>query len=1377
MSSDIANQLKGSRSDVEKVCKTVEAKFRLLTEESLPLRYEVNVLRHICIALKDNIYQNADLYCDIVGTMLPRVVPYMEKPSLWEAHLTSLRYIHHCLCQERSIEACQKLYNLIRAQPCLLQQDTDHKAYLDIHLTHFNGIHLQLQRQKLPLEATRHLGYALECLGELFDIMRQREMTQSGPLLAQLNESLFGKRSRTFFKTLSFLPSESLSKMFIPLLKLLASSSVAELPTLFSEYLSFTLALVQIDILSPQSNQQLSLQLLRMCKELFRQESNLNYSLQLFYYYIKLIYVRGPSSDFKRAYIDLSQKFQNFFEHKTVSYVKEQWVTDLLVAFQLLQVLIQQNSSKSQNPFQFFWQNFEGDGSPEIYTAHFQLLHICGGLAVNVTRSPLGCSCTNEACKSVRRHCIMAYGLCALDAYINWQPTQEQKTDRSPHKPLLGIVKYTMDVAKTMKCLGPTSVELIKLVRQLIYVADQVSCPEQMSVLLPLLEQLQKLRPLIADQEMSGFLRRLFKASSHCKDLSIASRLQASFLASLTNPVRLRSQICLYYHNQGKEGKEITKCVYEWHESSPLPSPLTPAQKKQLYDTDFFAVLHYLRNPSPAHMQSLIRCRKNDYHLVLLAREMRNDASILNECKEMRSKLKQKGSLSRMEHLCLGHANVGLLLEALEAQKTKVSTKEINENLFEELLLRQNLSQINIKREQRLVQLASESISVFNYFFSQADQEPLGIEETYIDWEALIDDAVSSALGLSSMGYQSEADDAWLLLLRIGRWLEDRFTYLRALNHFLSQNQVNSSLKLKLSDEVEWAEEWLDDLWPQLQNGRFYKRQHTVVMLSFCHLASYYARMDCLSHAQLLLLQVEQLREEFPERLGKSDIVLITLQAVRFRLSYQQGKPKTSKMLTPLRRLDTLLENVRNFCNLSSLDSGSLQLLLSTLVRESTECSSNRLSERLAFSNIVLHLVLQSGLALRSIEVFLAWLWTNLQMENFAKAQSKLRLIEHCLDIKQLTPKESHPEKEAIKDPTIIDLTSNMHLLQLVEPIRKQQQLNTPSLKLLNMQQNTPNPQLNLDRYFTLDMAPSIVRENTQLQCVYFIMGCLHARLHFLQRNSDQLDEFYERANNWIEEKSQMSAALGSMLQVQQLYHLNYLRFRRKHDEAISTAQLGLKMRLQAVDINFGYNFMAQLKTAKIELKPLIQEKSKSKTLRRALIFNLSPEDKHRTQSASAIKDRASKAKQSAKKAPRFRIYEELALRPPSAASNSSGGSGSENTPPSNNVDLNACQPIEISDDEDLLSLPQKKSQAKSRDKTKSKTAATASEVITLDNSLEMVSTPSVALSSRSTRAKTRQPLETPKTAPLSTRRPRRQVTEPPVPDTESISTRTRHRH
>ncbi|XP_016976172.1 protein three rows [Drosophila rhopaloa] len=1386
MSGDIANLLKGSRSDVEKAFKKVEAELQEYTggsrgggDASYTLRYAMSVMRHICLVLRDTSPQNLDLYCDIVGVMLPHVVPYKEKPSLWESHLSSLRYIHHGLCQPSHLKARLKLYNLIRTQPCRLQGEADYKIYLGIHLKHFNSLHLQLHEQN-PLDATTQLCYAMESLGELFEAMMQQNINQTGPLLVELNESLFGKRSRTFFKSLvQFLPSESLIKMFKPLLKLLASSSPSDLATQFPEYLSFTLALVQIDILSPQPNQQLSLQLLRMSKELFRHETNLSYSLQLLYYYIKLIYVREPTPDFKRTYIDLSRKFQLFFEHKCAAHAKDQWLTDLLVAIQRLQVTIHQSGSKFTSPLQFFWQQMEGEGSPEVFAAHLQLLKSCGGSAVNVTRSPLASNCPHEACQSVRRHCILAYGLCALEAYTNWQPTQEQKADKSPHKPLLEIVSFSMDLAKTMKCLSPTSMEIVRLVHKITVVASQVSCEEQISLLLAFLEPLQKLRPLIADKEMNELLRRLYKASCHCKDPNMASRLHASYLASLTNPATLRSQLCFYYHKQEKQGKEIQKCVYEWHESCPLPYPLTQAQKKQLYDTDFFAALEYLITPSVAAIQSLIRCRMSDYHLVLAARRMRKHVSMLKECEEIRAKLKHQRFLSRMDHLSLGHANAGLLLDATEAQKTSVSTKEMTESFLEELLLRQNLSQINIKREQRLVEFASEAISAFSYFFHQADQEPLGSEETPIDWQALIDDAVAAAMGLSTMGYRTQADDAWVLLLRMGRLLEERFTYLRALNHFLSQNEVHSRLKLKLSEEVEWAQELLDDLWPQLHNGRFYKREQTIVLLCFCHLANYYANKDCLSHAQLLLLHVEQLREEFPERLGKNDIVLITLQAVRFRLRYQQREPATPRMVMPLRLLDSLQDNLRNFCVLSSLDNNSLRLLLTTLVTESAECSANRLSERVALSNTLLRLALETGLALRAVEIFLSWLWINLQMENFDKAQSKLRLIEHCLDIKPLARIEALPEKKTIKDPAIIDLTSNMDFLQLVEPIRKQQHLNVDSPKLLSMRPNSPNSQLNLDRYLNMDLAPPTIRQNSQIQCLYFLMGCLHARLLFLQRNSEPLDEFYERAGSWLQENPEMSASLGSMLQVQQLYHVNYLRFRRKHAEAISTAQLGLKMRQQAVDINYACNFRAQLKTAHLELKPLDQEKTtQNKTLRRALVFNPSPEDNSGkgAGSTSAVMDKACKTKESTKKAPRFKIYEELELRPPSATGSSSGGSGTDSTPPSNHVDFNACQLIEISDDDDSPPVPLKPAKSKAKEKTKTKPTAKVCEVVKSDSSVEVASVPSIT--TRSTRSrKVPQPEDTTKTPNLSSRRPKRQVSETQAKGTESISTRRHNMH
>ncbi|EDW35424.1 GL17268 [Drosophila persimilis] len=656
-------------------------------------------------------------------------------------------------------------------------------------------------------------------------------------------------------------------------------------------------------------------------------------------------------------------------------------------------------------------------------------------------------------------------------------------------------------------------------------------------------------------------------------------------------------------------------------------------------------------------------------------------------------------------------------------------------------------------------------------------------------------------MALSTMGYMAQADEAWLLILRIGQMLDERFTYLRALTHFLGQDHLNSNQQLQLSEEVDRAQELLDDLWPQLQNGWFFKRQHTIVMLCLCHMASYYARQDCLCHAQLLLLQAEELRAQFDERVGKSDIVQITIQTVRFRLEYLRKKRFSSlpRRPTPLRQLETLVDSVRNYCTVSSVDLGALQLLLADLVRESTECAANRLTERFAFYGTMLNLVLQSGMALRTIEVLISWLWMNLQMEYLDQAQSKLRLLDHLLAIKPLsrtlveqTSAKYVPaiaSKEDLKVNAMSELTSNMLLMQLVEPIRKQNQLDVATIKSLPMHEPIPTSH-QLQRYVSKQGTPPHLRDSMQLQCIYFIVGCLHARFSFLKRENDQLDDFYVGAGNWLQEDPVRTATLGSMLLVHELYHLNYLRFRKKHKEALSYAEAGLKSVYQTADINYSFNFMVQLKTARLELHPV--GKARAKTIRRALAFNTSPEDKRR----KGVVEGSTKAKSSARKTPRFKIYTELELRPPIGCSNSSSSSsksGNENTPPSDHVDLNACQAIEISDDDAAsvsASTPApsqlKRSQSVPAKATKTRSARVGSqlkvpEIIELDDTMEETPSTSTAATvkrypttdARSTRARNRQIEETPAT---TRGRPRRKVPEP-APQQETVSLRRRQRN
>jgi len=317
-------------------------------------------------------------------------------------------------------------------------------------------------------------------------------------------------------------------------------------------------------------------------------------------------------------------------------------------------------------------------------------------------------------------------------------------------------------------------------------------------------------------------------------------------------------------------------------------------------------------------------------------------------------------------------------------------------------------------------------------------------------------------MALSSMGYIPQADKAWLLLLRISRLLGERFTFLRALSHFMSHYVQHPQFDMSL--EVEHGQQLLDELWPQIQSGHFFKRQHTTLMLCLCQMALYYARLDCMCHAQLLLLHAERLRDQFEERVGKCDIVQLSRQSVHFRICYQQRHCSLlASMPTSLQQLDTLADSVRNFTSISSLDHGVLILLLSDLVRDSTECTANRLSERPNLSSSLLQVFLQSGLVLRTVEVLISWLWTNLQMECLDKALSKLRLIEHFLCIQPLSLTQQIKESSCLitapmdaQSKHMSELVGKMLSMQLeqgpasVEPIRKQQQLTVSPLRIVS---------------------------------------------------------------------------------------------------------------------------------------------------------------------------------------------------------------------------------------------------------------------------------------------------------------------------------------
>jgi len=303
-----------------------------------------------------------------------------------------------------------------------------------------------------------------------------------------------------------------------------------------------------------------------------------------------------------------------------------------------------------------------------------------------------------------------------------------------------------------------------------------------------------------------------------------------------------------------------------------------------------------------------------------------------------------------------------------------------------------------------------------------------------------------------------------------------------------------------------------------------------------------------------------------------------------------------------------------------------------------------------------------------------------------------------------------------------------------------------------------------------LQEAHPVMRDNIQFQCIYFIVGCLNARLSFLNREHEQLDDFYAMANDWLHRNPERSNALGHMLLVLRVYQANYFRAKQKHRQAIEITESALELAnseklLQRVDVNYRYNLMLQLRTAQLELHPQPVEKVQQRP-RRALKFNISPEDKSKDKSKTS------------KKSPRFQIYTE--------ESSTSSGSSLENK----RVDLDSCQMIETIDlsDEDPNSPPLSAAEMKLRKPLPRTAQATRSTKARSQKQLEtpLVSTRRIATSPNALalpKISTRNDLlKEPKTTTSTRGRSRRQnvaenQTVTPLLKIDSVSSRRRQRN
>lgn len=249
---------------------------------------------------------------------------------------------------------------------------------------------------------------------------------------------------------------------------------------------------------------------------------------------------------------------------------------------------------------------------------------------------------------------------------------------------------------------------------------------------------------------------------------------------------------------------------------------------------------------------------------------------------------------------------------------------------------------------------------------------------------------------LQLAGYLDVATEAWILHYRITNSIDDEYSSLRSLAYFCENSEyfLNSQNIIDLAVEVAHKQHFLLNALQQLST--LIRRHKNQVLMCLCQMAHYYARIGHINYAQALLEYVHQVHAELPHQQGKYNVVLGTVDIVKFRILWKHLDSVTERSDTQLskrcllREMEDTLERFRgDFFKLSNSELMPYTILLLSLIEQVAECAANRLCDHFVNSYFAgtFKLLLQSGSALRIIQMLAMWAWINLQMEYVQKAQ------------------------------------------------------------------------------------------------------------------------------------------------------------------------------------------------------------------------------------------------------------------------------------------------------------------------------------------------------------------------------------------------------
>ncbi|XP_073848939.1 three rows [Musca autumnalis] len=1223
------------------------------------------------------------IYCEIITETFGDNLKPECSDKYWSAYVNNLRYFHYHLVTKKHFEYSSKIYYHICDLPSIkLQTEDVCFAFVSMYCNQMflQNVHLQ-NKCKPDLKELNHIVENLQVLFEQMLDKNKEVNLQYKDVLHKCLQSIFPSSGFTKMQKLfSYVSTEKVVRMFAALFKLSTQQRMPQ-PTREeihqkAHFIIETLNNFIVFDIVDNFQIQLCVQLLKYA----HQDSHLKLEkavAEIFgqlYEYLKIICSQKPIVGFESSITEACEGFKSLFELYSKSSMNHLWFKDLLVFLSTIHTQMQNTTV-----FACFWKQMTHIAS---YQSLLMLLLETMKLApCIVSETKLN---TIRCCSSFRKHIILTFANAALSTFvlycqnvknepkegiINVDEMQEQDNALQDtytemlQKPLLLIVSHAFKIIDKMECIDSGSQDIAFLLTRFKQASVSACSARQARTCIKLCELYMKINNKYPETEWPLLLRRVYKAAVQCfsKDPQQIREMQLCYIASLLHLnteidfTQIRGQISLYYSDAFKE-EQLQRIEMEpplvppphencllhclMRSTNPLRPHLKPCRKKLLHWLEVqHAVKYYKSNVNL--MQSLILSSQSYYDFVITTRATKLSTAQVPKFLSIHKYLRTKSSSSRLDQLTYGHTCTKLLQEYhnQRSQTTPLETKDLAENQLEQLLLNKEMEKMTICNELQYIKLAYDGYVAFQEFYDKFDIEQIPSDEAIIDWEAIIDDLTTLAQYLQFGNYMEYASTVWLLHYRISQLLLNSCSALTSLTFFcefsMFYEKVESADDLQLEKEIQLHLPHITTALEQLASLQ--RRKQNAVLLAALQIAYYYANNGKYSYAQMLLQFVAEKHDELGERHGCYDIVMATLDVIRYRLlwkHYQLAEEKPKKaadlMLNQclMDEMERTLDRLRDF-SFGSGDALAYNMLITNLAQDMAECSANRMYENFLNSLFVVacRCAIQYGFALRMAQIMCSWMWINLQMEYVDQAQAKLKIIEYIMGIKSLkevvgsSVKPLTEEKCSMTDApeNYGDLLSSLNHHNDIEAARRLAQVQLSPIKTGKLYLRPDSQKTDLKSYFKFKIDTKTLPQNELMEWTYFAIGCLNARLYFLVEDYVQLEPFYEKGREWLEmRQNSFNKNFFKNIQLLAMQHyVNYLRANKQHDKALQCLEEGLgvcKTTKWNIDAAYRVNFKQQLKAVYQESgnKPPSAEMAKERCKWK---FNVSPEEAIRNSS------------------------------------------------------------------------------------------------------------------------------------------------------------------